>query len=65
YVRNWARPEGSIVTVYLAEELIEFGNDVVKGVGNIGIPHSRHEGRLSRVDTIGLRMIDSDHDALK
>ncbi|GKB08318.1 hypothetical protein Tco_0836602 [Tanacetum coccineum] len=65
YVRNWARPEGSIVTGYLAEELIEFSNDVVKGVGNIGIPHSRHEGRLSGVGTIGLRMIDPDRDALK
>nr|GFA74153.1 hypothetical protein [Tanacetum cinerariifolium] len=52
YVRNRARPEGSIVTGYLAEELIEFGNDVVKGVENIGIPHSRHEGRLSGVGII-------------
>nr|GEV38812.1 hypothetical protein CTI12_AA361790 [Tanacetum cinerariifolium] len=65
YVRNQARPEGSIVTGYLAEELIEFGNDVVKGVENIGILHSRHEGRLSGVGTIGLRMIDPDRDALK
>ncbi|GKC57480.1 TNP2-like transposon protein [Tanacetum coccineum] len=60
-----ARPEGSIVTGYLIEELIEFGNDVVKGVGNIGIPHSRHVGRLTGVGTIGLRMIDPDRDALK
>nr|GFA32225.1 hypothetical protein [Tanacetum cinerariifolium] len=65
YVRNRARPEGSIVTGYLVEELIEFCNDVVKGVGNIGISHSRHEGRLSRVRTIVLRMIDPDRDALK
>ncbi|GKE24239.1 hypothetical protein Tco_1435751, partial [Tanacetum coccineum] len=56
---------GSIVTGYLAEELIEFGNDVVKGVRNIGIPHSRHEGRLAGVGTIGLRMIDPARDALK
>nr|GEX63667.1 hypothetical protein [Tanacetum cinerariifolium] len=61
YIRNRARPEGSIVTGYLAEELIEFSNDVVKGFGNIGIPHSRHKG----VVTIGLRMIDPDRDALK
>ncbi|GJS67329.1 hypothetical protein Tco_0681893 [Tanacetum coccineum] len=65
YVRNQVRPEGSIITGYLAEELIEFGNDVMKGVRNIGIPHSRHEGRLAGVGTIGLRMIDPDRDALK
>ncbi|GJT38814.1 hypothetical protein Tco_0938679 [Tanacetum coccineum] len=65
YVRIGARPEGNIVIGYLGEELIEFGNDVVKGVGNIGIPHSRHEGRLSGVGTIGLRKIDPDRDALK
>ncbi|GJT28422.1 reverse transcriptase domain-containing protein [Tanacetum coccineum] len=65
YVRNQVRPEGSIVTGYLVEELIEFGNDVVKGVRNIGIPHSRHVGRLTGVGTIGLRMIDPDRDALK
>ncbi|GJW65608.1 hypothetical protein Tco_0117492 [Tanacetum coccineum] len=45
---------------YLVEELIEFGNDLVKGVGNTGIPHSRHEGRFSRVGTIGLRLIDTE-----
>ncbi|GKE90225.1 hypothetical protein Tco_1567700, partial [Tanacetum coccineum] len=39
-VRNQVRPEGSIITGYLAEELIEFSNDVMKGVRNIGIPHS-------------------------
>nr|GFA52587.1 hypothetical protein [Tanacetum cinerariifolium] len=65
YVRIGARPEGSIVTGYLGEELIEFGNDAVKGVRNIGIPHSRHEGKLSKVGTIGLRKIDPDRDALK
>ncbi|GJR35580.1 hypothetical protein Tco_1211264 [Tanacetum coccineum] len=65
YVRNWVRPEGSIVTRYLAEELIEFDNDVVKGVDNIGIPYSRHKGRLAGVGTIGLSMTDPNRDALK
>nr|GEV39086.1 hypothetical protein [Tanacetum cinerariifolium] len=41
------RPKGSTVSGYLVGELIEFGNDVVKGVENIGIPHSRYEGRLA------------------
>ncbi|GKA51001.1 hypothetical protein Tco_0744197 [Tanacetum coccineum] len=51
YIRIEARPEGSSVTGYLGEELIEFGNNVVIGVGNIG--------------TIGLRKINLDRDALK
>ncbi|GJR88168.1 hypothetical protein Tco_0212179 [Tanacetum coccineum] len=33
-------------------------------IRNIGIPHSYHEGRLLRVRTIGLRMIDLYRDAL-
>nr|GEW39597.1 hypothetical protein [Tanacetum cinerariifolium] len=39
---------GSIVAGYLVEELIEFGNDVVKGVENIGIPHSRYKENLGQ-----------------
>ena len=47
YVRNRARPEGSIVKGYGNEEVIEFSIDYVPDLKPIGIPQSRHEGRLS------------------
>ena len=46
YVRNWARPEGSIAKGYVTEEVIEFCVDCVEELCPIGIPVSRHEGRL-------------------
>src|SRR6185503_4098874 len=46
YVRNRARPEGSIVKGYITEEVIEFCVDYVEEFCPIGIPISRHEGRL-------------------
>jgi hypothetical protein len=37
----------------IAEEVIEFYTDYLKGVESIGIPESRHEGRLTGVGTVG------------
>ena len=42
YVRNRFRPEGSIVEGYATQEVVEFCTDYLKGIDNIGIPHSRH-----------------------
>ena len=53
YVRNRARPEGSIAKGYGNEEVIEFCVDYVPDLKPIGIPQSRHEGRLSGKGTIG------------
>src|SRR3954470_21285036 len=53
YVRNRARPEGSIVKGYGNEEVIEFCVDFVPDLKPIGLPRSRHEGRLSGKGTIG------------
>jgi hypothetical protein len=47
YVRNHARPEGSITKGYGTEEVIEFCVDFVPGLKMIGLSQSRHEGRLS------------------
>ena len=44
YVRNWARPEGSIAKGYVTEEVIEFCVDYVEELCPIRIPVSRHEG---------------------
>jgi hypothetical protein len=46
-VRNRARPEGSIVKGYGTKEVIEFCVDFVPDLKPIGLPQSRHEGRLS------------------
>jgi len=55
YVRNRARPEGSMVKGYGTEEVIEFCVDFVPGLKPIGVPQSRHEGRLSGKGTIGAK----------
>ncbi|KAI3496562.1 hypothetical protein L1887_38927 [Cichorium endivia] len=60
YVRNRHRPEGSIVRGYASEEVTEFCTNYLKGVTTIGIPQSRHEGRLQGVGIIGLKMVIPD-----
>ncbi|XP_052621656.1 uncharacterized protein LOC128127253 [Lactuca sativa] len=57
YVRNKFRPEGSIVEGYATEEVIEYCTDYLQGVTSIGIPKSRHEGRLVGYGTIGLKRV--------
>ena len=53
YVHNRARPEGSIAKGYGTEEVIEFCVDFIPDLDSIGVPESRHEGRLSRKGTLG------------
>ncbi|XP_071694472.1 uncharacterized protein [Rutidosis leptorrhynchoides] len=53
YVRNLNRPEGSIVEGYASEEVIEFCTNYMDGFKSVGIPQSRHEGRLSGQVTLG------------
>ena len=53
YVHNRARPEGSISRGYGTEEVIEFCVDFIPDLKPIGVPESRHEGRLSGKGTLG------------
>jgi len=53
YVHNRARPEGSISKGYGNEEVIEFCVDFIPHIKSIGVPKSRHEGRLGGRGTIG------------
>jgi len=53
YVHNRARPEGSISKGYGTEEVIEFCVDFIPDIKPIGLPESRHEGRLSGKGTLG------------
>jgi hypothetical protein len=49
YVRNHVRPEGSIAKGYAIEEVIEFCVNFIDELTPIGLPVSRHEGRLLTV----------------
>ena len=53
YVHNRARPEGSIAKGYGTEEVIELCVDFIPDLDSIGVPKSRHEGRLSGKETLG------------
>ncbi|GKA12930.1 ribonuclease H-like domain-containing protein [Tanacetum coccineum] len=53
YVRNRSRPKGSIAKGYVVEEVIEFGTNHLRDVRNVGIPQSRHKGRLGGVGMLG------------
>jgi len=64
YVRTRFRPEGSIVEGYSTEEVVEFCTNYMTGVGPIGVPKSRYEGRLQGVGTIGLKAVVADRDEL-
>ena len=46
-VRNRARPEGSIASVYGTEEVIDFSVDFIDDLKLIGVSESRYEGRLN------------------
>ena len=56
-VKNRARPEGSIVTRYTAEEASSFCGEFLDMVNEIGVPKSRHEGRLQGHGTINRKEI--------
>jgi hypothetical protein len=47
YVCNRAHPEGSMIEGYTTEEVIECCIDYMNDGNPIGVPVSRHHGRLS------------------
>lgn len=53
YVRNRSRPEGSIVEGFRAEECIEFCTDWLADQKSIGVPESRHKGKLDGEGGLG------------
>lgn len=55
--KNMARPEASIVRGYIAEEIAEFCAEFLARANAIGVPGSRHEGRLRGKGTIGCKLI--------
>ncbi|XP_015642892.1 uncharacterized protein, partial [Oryza sativa Japonica Group] len=57
YVRNRARPEASIAKGYGTEEIIEFCVEFIEDLRPIGVPESRHEGRLRGKGTLRRKAI--------
>nr|AAX92962.1 transposon protein, putative, CACTA, En/Spm sub-class [Oryza sativa Japonica Group]ABA92833.1 transposon protein, putative, CACTA, En/Spm sub-class [Oryza sativa Japonica Group] len=57
YVRNRARLEASIAKGYGAEEVIEFCVEFIEDLRPIGVPESRHKGRLQGKGTLGRKAI--------
>ena len=53
YVRNRARPEGSISMDHQTKDVIGFCVDFIPDLKRIGIPKSRYEGRLTGKGTLG------------
>jgi hypothetical protein len=53
YVRNRAHHKGSMIEGYTTEEVIEYCVDYIKDGKLIGVPVSRHHGRLSRKGSKG------------
>jgi hypothetical protein len=46
FVRNRSHPDGSIIQGFISEECVEFCTDYMKVDKPIGVPASRHLGRL-------------------
>nr|GEV17368.1 hypothetical protein [Tanacetum cinerariifolium] len=65
YVRNRSRSEGSIIEGYATQEAIKFYTDYSNGVKTIGIPQSRHEGRLHGEGTLGRQDFSPNIDDLR
>ena len=59
YVRNRARPEGSIASAYGTEEVIDFCVDFIDDLKPIGVPESRYEGRLTGKGALGKKNLMS------
>nr|AAM74279.1 Putative transposable element [Oryza sativa Japonica Group] len=57
YVRNRARPEASIAMGYGTEKVIQFCVEFIEVLRPIGVPESRHKGRLRGKGTLGRKAI--------
>ena len=59
-VRNRAHPEGSMMQGTVGEEIGNFVADYIALAQPIGLPTSRHEGRLDGQGTIGSKRMLPD-----
>jgi hypothetical protein len=64
-VHNQLFPKGTIVCGYEIIEVVEWDMGYMDPQNPIGVPRSRHEGRLSGVGTMGKRSVTPDADAFE
>jgi hypothetical protein len=64
-VHNQLFPMGAIVRGYETIEAVEWAMGYMDPQSPIGVPRSRHEGRLSGVGTMGKRSVTLDADAFQ
>jgi hypothetical protein len=64
-VHNQLFPKGAIVRGYETIEAMEWAMGYMDQQNPIGVPRSRHKGRLSGVGTMGKRSVTSDADAFE
>jgi hypothetical protein len=57
YLHNHAHPEDSMIEGYTTEEVVECYADYIKDGKPIGVPVSRHHGRLPGKGTKGVKSI--------
>jgi hypothetical protein len=62
FIRNRAYPKSSVVQGYCTEEAVECALNYVDSTNPIGVPKSRHEGRLTCKWTIGKKAITPNPD---
>jgi hypothetical protein len=60
FIRNQAYPEDNIVQGYCTEEVVEWALNYADPSNPIGVPKSRHEGRLTGKGMIGKKAITPD-----
>ncbi|XP_076924735.1 uncharacterized protein LOC143587292 [Bidens hawaiensis] len=65
YIINRNRPEGSIVTRYASDEVIEFCTDYVEGVKSIGLPQSHHSCKLQGEGGVGMKLFNPHKESLE
>ena len=58
FVNSRTYPEGNIISRYGTEEAVEWSLSYLDLDNPIGVPHSRHEGRLARVGTLGKKTMN-------
>jgi hypothetical protein len=64
-LHNRLFPEGAIVCGYETIEVVEWSMGYMDPQSPIGVPHSRHESRLSGVGTMGKRLVTPDANAFQ
>jgi hypothetical protein len=64
-VHNRLFPEGAIVRGHETIEAVEWAMGYIDPQNPIGVPRSRHEGRLSGVGTMGKRSVTPDADGFE